>query len=180
MSSRTVVVAAAALLLQACMTYQPKPGQSTARLRLASYTSDNTDLSVNDMSLCPERKRLIYTQVSGLSFGSSAKLGMLGSAEAEAKDSTELIIPANQRLPLVVGSSVGAVQYVPGYSCSVGVAFDTKADAQYEVQYRYENRACSVRLFELVQPEPGKVERVHVQGASSFRGSVGMNQCPYK
>jgi hypothetical protein len=179
-SFRAVSTLSAACVLSACTSYQPKADELAARLRLVTYTVDQTNYSVNDMKACPERRRLIYTQIGGFNFTSSKQLGMVGTSEVEAKNSTELLIPAGFRLPMVVGSSQTAVQYVPGYSCSVGLAFEPRANAQYEVQYRHENRGCNVRLFELVQVEPSRVDRVQVSGASSFRGEPAMNTCSYR
>ena len=91
-----------------------------------------------------------------------------------------MVIPGNQRAVILVGSSRTAVQYTPGYNCNVGVSFDALADAQYELQYRYENNACSVRLYEIKVSQSAVVTKVAVPGARAFRAQQYADQCPFR
>jgi hypothetical protein len=162
------------LALAACQGYEPSPGEPVAKLRFVSYTGDMSEITMQDTSVCPERKRIIYQQISGLFPRSPTRLGMAGEAESGAKDFEEMFIPARPRTVVVVGSSKSAEQFVPGYSCNVGVSFDARADAQYELQYRYERGSCSVRLYELQG-----AARVAVPGARRFGTQRYGDHCPF-
>ena len=162
------------LALAACQGYEPKPGEPVAKLRFVSYTGDLSTITMQDTSVCPERKRIVYQQLSGLLPRSPTRLGMAGEPESGARDFEELLIPAKPRTVVVVGSSRSAQQFVPGYNCNIGVSFDSRAEAQYELQYRHDGGSCSVRLYELQG-----AARVAVPGARSFGIRQYDDHCPF-
>jgi hypothetical protein len=90
------------------------------------------------------------------------------------------VIPANRKVALMVGSSRSAVQYVPGYRCHIGLSFDAAADGQYEVQYRYENNACAVRLYQLRVSPGGPVTRAPEPSARAYRAQQHADQCGFR
>lgn len=165
--------------LAACTTYTPRPGELTAKLRFVTYTAAISDIHVHDMAACPVSKRLFFKNISGFPKLSSSRIGMRGTTDQDAEDSTELLIPAGRRLPLVVGSFSPGNQFAKGYVCSIGISFEPKPDAEYEIQYRYEHHRCSARLFELTETTGG-ARRSGVENARSFRAKAGMDLCPYQ
>jgi hypothetical protein len=174
MRSRSVVRALSLLALAACQGYEPEPGEPVAKLRFVSYSGDMSTISMQDTSVCPERKRIIYQQISGLLPRSPTHLGMAVEPEPGARDFEELLIPAKPRTVVVVGSSRSTQQFVPGYNCNVGVSFDSRADAQYEIQYRYDGASCSARLYELQG-----AARVAVPGGRTFGVQQYGDHCPF-
>jgi hypothetical protein len=61
-----IAAALCVLLLSACTSYEPRPGEPVAKLRFVTYASDVSDIAMQDLSACPERKRIVYQQLSGL------------------------------------------------------------------------------------------------------------------
>lgn len=185
MTQRIAATLLLSTLLSACATYTPytpQVGESTARLRVVTYTSDSTDFVMHDVSVCPERKVLINKYLSSTS-SSPAKLGMRGIAEDGAKDATELVIPAERRVSLVVGSSGPPIMSIPGYTCFVGFLFEPKPGAEYELQYKFQRKLdqvnkCQAGVYELVETKPGMVVRSNIKDVSllSF-GPFGPNLC---
>jgi hypothetical protein len=170
-------------VLAGCASYEPKPGEPAARLRFVNYGIYPTSFFVQDSAACPERGRLIFQQLSGLFSGAPGRLGMAGAPEAGYSGFTEVHIPANRRVLMVAGSGISSAYGASDRAgdrtvsmmvdeCSVGIAFDAKPDSQYEVQFRYRGRDCSVRAYEL----GGSGERVTV-GANSFSADFGTNLC---
>jgi hypothetical protein len=178
MHLKSVGAALCLLALSACQGYEPQPGEPVAKLRFVSYAGDMSEISMQDVSVCPERKRIIYQQISGLFPRSPTRLGMAGEPEAGARDFEEMLIPAKPRIVVVVGSSRSAEQYVPGYTCNVGVSFDARPEAQYEIQYRYD-RGCAARLYEL-KASPSGVTRVDVPGARRFGAQRYADHCTFR
>lgn len=168
------------VLLAGCMSYQPKPGEKVAKLRYAVYSHHASSIGVNDVRACPSAPRIILHVVGSVT-DPQPKLGMAGTPEPLVQRFAEFVIPADVRLPVVVGSTVEPSQYAAGYSCYVGIVFDVKADSEYEMQYRYNSatKMCSGGVFELKQRD-GSVERVRVDGSSAFPAMGGMDLCSIK
>lgn len=177
MQLRTQAMLSVLALLAGCTSYQPKPGEKVAKLRFAVYTSDASSIAVKDVRACPSPRQIIFHVVSNLT-DPQPKLGMAGTPESLAQRFAEFVIPADVRLPVVIGSTVAPNQYVSGYTCRVGVVFDVKADSEYEVQYHYiyGSGKCDGRVFELKQRD-GNVERVRVDGAAALPANGGTDIC---
>ena len=176
---RLLIAAIIMLSISGCTTYQPKPGDPIAKLRFVSFTEDPSDIYIQDPNPCPERKRLVYKQISGLFHSKKEKDEMLGEAESGSVDTIALVIPADRTALMTLGSGLAPTQYTSGYQCSVGVKFEPQPMAQYEVQYHYTNHRCSVKLFRLVIAPNGEVKREHESTASSFHPR-GYDLCLYQ
>ena len=175
--ARTLVLIAAGALA-GCVSYQPKPGEATSRVRIVTFTGDTSSITVLDPKACPERKRLVYQQISGLLPREQGTLGMPGAPEAGYSDFKEMVIPANQPLMMLVGSLRGASQYVAGYSCYVGLEFPVQPATDYEVQYRYDGKGCNVRAYRLRAGAGGAATRESIPGVRQIpNAKAGTSLC---
>ncbi len=106
--------------------------------------------------------------------------GMSNEREKDSRNATELLMPADQQLLLTVGSVVSANQYRSGYSCYVGLMFQAKPDAQYEIQYRMDMKMCRARLLELNATASGAVERTPVASVKAANVGELANLCEHR
>lgn len=176
MNKVALVAGVLLLALGGCTSYQPKPGEATARLRFVTFTPNVSSLTVLDPTACPERKSLLYRQMSWVIPHSPTIVGVPGKAAENHSFFEETYIRAGRAL-VTVGSSQAASQYVPGYTCYIGVAFDARADANYEVEYRYDGRRCTASVREVVA-DGASARRIAVPGVRQVTAAgVNANLC---
>lgn len=104
---------------------------------------------------------------------------MLGKAEANSNNSTEMEIPIYPRLAVDVGSVLSANNFSKGYTCHVGLIFDPRPNGQYEVQYKLDGvkKQCFAQLFELATDRDGTVFRKRDATVKSITVAENANLC---
>lgn len=129
-------------------TYQPQTGEPTARLRVIYATQDNApEYSVHSLDQCPaDTKKVASAHVE---LESAQTLGMPSQVESSALLSTEIIIPAEKSLAVVMGS--GRQQGARSVGCYAAFRFDPLANHDYEAVLRWldNNRRCTINVHRL-------------------------------
>jgi hypothetical protein len=165
--------------LTACTTtpYQVPQGADTAMVRFRSNTGDHTFFRIVDLSQCPDGVRSDFVTRTIRDDVEVSGLAMYGSSTQALDNVRERKIGAGKRV-IVTGESMRvAVQYVPGYKCSSGVAFTPQAGRQYEISYILDSGRCGVRVFQLTQTLTGQLERRLDPDARPVRISSDTNYC---
>lgn len=160
MKLRTVGLCCSLALAGCATEYVLKPGADKAMVRLVTNTGDYSNFDFVDVAACPEPKRLALAKMGTLHANEQSKLAMLGTSPEPQAKIAEREIEAGQRVYILARSFRVAVQYVPGYECSVGASFVPKPGGQYEVSYVYEGNRCGVRVYRLAKTTDKEFERL--------------------
>ncbi|PTT76101.1 hypothetical protein DBR42_27465 [Pelomonas sp. HMWF004] len=156
-----------ALGIAGCVSYQPKPGEQAAKLRLTTFSPSFTYLNVQDMNACPRQELAVMQKIDNVGMPPTS-IGMMGAPEPGSRKHLETLIPAGRPLFGKLSAGTVATQYSGGYSCGFGFTFNPTPDAQYEVVFREGEKSCGARLYELKALSDGEVIKVAEPSFKTF------------
>ena len=142
------LVLLAAVAAGCTVMYAPQPGEPTARLRVIYAAQDQgIAYGIYKLDSCATGAKEVGRAV--VRPDNEQTLGMPGRSDMGAFRSTELIIPAQQPVGVILGSQkFGALRSV---SCDVSFRFDALPHQDYEVEFRWldNHKSCTVFMRRL-------------------------------
>jgi hypothetical protein len=97
----------------------------------------------------------------------NSRVGMLGGSTDISPRVIEKIIPAERKFTLRYGQ-IGPHSAVVARSCTVVLSFVPRAGGEYEINYRYDGRACYAQVLELSLAPAGHIVGAPLAGVETL------------